>query len=53
MISHALAEGRDIDGDISLNAYIFDDDTDLKLYRSWGRYSSSQFEMRLGLQKIN
>jgi len=52
-ISHTLAEGRDIDGDISLNAYIFDDDTDLELYRLWLRYSTSQLEMRLGLQKIN
>ena len=52
-VSHPLAEGSDIDGEISLNAYIFDDDTDLKFYRLWLRYLSSQFEMRLGLQKIN
>lgn len=26
---------------------------DIKAYRLWGRYSSSQFEVRLGLQKIN
>jgi hypothetical protein len=26
---------------------------EIKLYRMWGRFSSSQFEARLGLQKIN
>jgi len=26
---------------------------DIKLYRTWGRFSSSRFEARLGLQKIN
>ncbi|MQY66375.1 MAG: hypothetical protein GH147_07855 [Clostridia bacterium] len=53
MVSHRLTEGSDIDGDISLNAYIFDEDNDLKLYRLWARYATSQLEMRLGLQKIN
>jgi len=53
MFSHPLAEGKGIYGDISLNAYIFDGDTDLDLYRLWLRYATSQFEMRLGLQKIN
>ena len=28
-------------------------DAELKLYRMWGRYTSSQFEGRLGRQKIN
>ncbi|MCK5145791.1 hypothetical protein KAR48_03495 [bacterium] len=29
------------------------DDTDVKLYRTWLRYSNAQSELRLGLQKIN
>jgi hypothetical protein len=53
MVSHPLAEESYIDGDISLNAYIFDNDNDLKLYRLWARYATSQLEMRIGLQKIN
>ena len=51
-----------LDFEFSLNAYgawqrnSSDFDTtqsDLKLYRVWTRFSSSQFEIRLGLQKIN
>lgn len=53
MVSHPLAEESYIDGDISLNAYIFDEDNGLKLYRLWARYATSQLEVRLGLQKIN
>lgn len=61
-VSHPLAEGKDIDGEISLNLFTwapfnsmedFGDNADLKLYRLWVRYATSQLEMRLGLQKIN
>ena len=62
--SHPLAEGKDMDAEISLNAYAwtpidssewFDPnaDADLDLYRMWLRYATAQFEMRIGLQKIN
>jgi hypothetical protein len=62
MISHPLAEGKDLDAEISLNSYTwaaldsaedFGNNAHLKLYRSWLRYSTAQFEMRLGLQRIN
>ncbi len=53
VVSHPLAEESYIDGDISLNAYILDNDNDLKLYRLWARYATSQAEVRLGLQKVN
>lgn len=61
-ISHILSEQSTIDAEISLNAYTwsefeasgnFIDNAKLKLYRSWIRYSRSQFETRVGLQKIN
>ena len=61
-ISYPLTGERGIDAFVSLNLYTwgefdssatFEDNADLKLYRSWLRYSSSQFETRLGLQKIN
>lgn len=28
-------------------------DTEIKPYRAWGRYTTKQFELRVGLQKIN
>ena len=49
-------------GEISINAFGFGespgwDDLDttgrLKLYRGWGRFKTSRFEGRVGLQKIN
>jgi len=61
-ILHPLAEGSGIDTEISLNSFAwapvdslsdFGDNAQLKLYRLWGRYSTSQLEVRLGLQKIN
>ena len=52
-ISHRLAEGKNIDAEISLKATCSEDDTNMKLYRSWLRYATEQFEIRLGLQKIN
>ncbi len=51
-----------IDSELSLNIYgsgTFDspdnffDDSKLKEYRAWLRFSSSQYEVRAGLQKIN
>jgi hypothetical protein len=57
-----LPESRLVDGEISINAYGFGespgwDDLDttgrLKLYRVWGRFKTSRFEGRVGLQKIN
>ncbi|NIO18684.1 hypothetical protein GTN42_04480 [bacterium] len=61
-VSHPLAEGKDIDGEISLNLFgwapfdsvkDFVDNAQLKLYRLWARYATSHLEVRLGLQKIN
>jgi len=61
-VSHLLAEGKDIDGEISLNLFTwapfdsledFGDNAELKFYRLWARYATSQLEVRLGLQKIN
>ncbi len=31
----------------------FDTDGNIKLYRTWARYAANQFELRIGLQKIN
>ena len=59
---HQLPESRLVDGEIAINAYGFGespgwDDLDttgrLKLYRGWGRFKTSRFEGRVGLQKIN
>jgi hypothetical protein len=61
-VEHQLPESRLVDGEISINAYGFGespgwDDLDttgrLKLYRVWGRFKTSRFEGRVGLQKIN
>lgn len=61
-IEKSISEKYSIDTEISLNTYgaglihTFDNiDTDgkVKPYRMWLRFSSSQFEVRLGLQKIN
>ncbi|MCK4338340.1 MAG: hypothetical protein KAX11_10360 [Candidatus Aminicenantes bacterium] len=61
-IQKSLSEGRSLDFELSLNAFgtayihsLTNTKTDGKidLYRMWGRYSSSRFEVRLGLQKIN
>lgn len=60
-IWHPLKQER-IDGELSLNSStwaLFDSPSDItdnaeaKLYRSWIRYSTPQFGLRLGLQKIN
>jgi len=58
----ALSDKYTIDFELSLNAYgtahvrYLNDvptDGDIDLYRLWGRFSSSRFEARIGLQKIN
>jgi hypothetical protein len=57
-----LKNGRLIDFEASANIYgiagvnLFDTlspSGDIKPYRLWARYSTDQFELRLGLQKIN
>jgi len=61
-IKKSLSQNYSIDFDLSLNingtARLRSQDGtqtsgEIKLYRMWGRFSSSQFEARLGLQKIN
>lgn len=61
-LERQLPESRLVDGEVSLNAYGFGespgwDDLDttgrLKPYRVWGRFKTSRFEARGGLQKIN
>lgn len=61
-IEKALSEKYTLDFELSLNAYgtahvrYLNDaptESNLDLYRMWGRFSSSRFEARIGLQKIN
>ncbi len=61
-LEKALSPKYNLDVEFSLNAYgsgtinAFDDvhtDGKVKPYRMWLRFSSAQFEARLGLQKIN
>ena len=61
-LSKPLSKGRKIDGLVSANAnfeapadrlQINDENSEAKFYRLWARWSSSQFEARAGLQKIN
>lgn len=61
-IMQPLKDEKNLDAEISLKTSAetpfkslsdFVDDAELKLYRIWGRYTSSQFEARLGRQKIN
>ena len=61
-LSQPLSKGRKVDGIISVNAnfetpinrlQINDENSEAKFYRLWARWSSSQFEARAGLQKIN
>jgi hypothetical protein len=60
--SHRISENKLFDTELSANIYgsvgfhPFDSaraDGKIKPYRAWIRYSSDQFELRLGLQKIN
>jgi hypothetical protein len=61
-INKSLSQNYALDFDLSLNAngtvrLQSQEETqtsgEIKLYRMWGRFSSSRFEARLGLQKIN
>ena len=61
-IMQPLKGEKNLDAEISLKAYTkapfkslsdLSDNAELKIYRMWGRYTSSQFEARLGRQKIN
>ena len=61
-LTKALPKGRKIDGLLAVNAnfeaptdslQINDENSEAKFYRLWARFSSSQFEARAGLQKIN
>ncbi len=62
MFHHALPGEHNMDLEFSLNAFHSgrfhnfqksESSQDIKLYRFWSRYSTSQFEFRIGLQKIN
>jgi len=61
-LKESLSPGLSLDFEISLNVFgtaqmhSFKDtqtDGDVDLYRMWGRLSTSRFEARIGLQKIN
>ena len=61
-LEKSLSNNMTLDANVSLNAYgvatfeEIDDvrsEGDIKPYRLWARFSSSQFEVRVGLQKIN
>ncbi len=61
-IKKSFSQNYSLDFDLSLNAngtarFQSQDEIqtngEIKLYRMWGRFSSSRFEARLGLQKIN
>jgi hypothetical protein len=61
-IQKTLSEDFNLDFELSLNTYgtahihslnYTETDGEVDLYRMWGRFSSSRFEARLGLQKIN
>ncbi|MGB2908826.1 MAG: hypothetical protein WBB73_17145 [Candidatus Aminicenantaceae bacterium] len=61
-LAHDVSDTLSLDAEFSLNAYgtaVFKGwdnittDGNIKPYRLWARMSSSQFEVRLGLQKIN
>ncbi len=60
--SHELGLSKAIDFEGSVNMYgllstsdfeNFDNSAKIKPYRIWGRYSGKQFELRIGLQKID
>ncbi len=57
-----ISDKKNLDLEIAINSYTsfppdslaeIEDNTGIKLYRLWLRYSVPQFETRLGLQKIN
>jgi hypothetical protein len=60
--SHRLRNEKQLDFEVSANVngsagfHFFDSsaaDGSIRAYRAWARYSTNQFELRLGLQKIN
>jgi len=62
LVNKSLSQNYALDFDLSLNTngtiHLQSQEGtqtsgDIKLYRMWGRFSSSRFEARLGLQKIN
>jgi len=62
LVNKSLSQNYALDFDLSLNANGtarlqsqegIQTNGEIKLYRMWGRFSSSRFEARLGLQKIN
>ncbi len=57
-----ISEKKNLDLELAVNSYTsfplnslaeIEDNSEIKLYRLWLRYSVPQFETRLGLQKIN
>jgi len=61
-VKESLSQDFSLDFEISLNAFgtahihslkNTQTDADVDLYRIWGRFSTSRFEARIGLQKIN
>jgi hypothetical protein len=61
-LKESLSQDFSLDFEASLNAYgtayihslkNTQTDGEIDLYRMWGRFSSSRFEARIGLQKIN
>lgn len=59
-VAGSLYDETTVDAEIAVNSHASvpvgspdESDADIKPYRLWLRYSSSQFETRLGLQKIN
>lgn len=52
-IRYELSDKEYLDSEIAVNAYITKSDTEIKPYRLWVRYGTSQLEARAGLQKIN
>jgi len=57
-LNQSLNSDSFIDAEVSLNGFLTNDDSDasdqsdIEMYRLWLRFSSSQFEIRAGLQKI-
>ncbi len=61
-VSQSIAREKTIDAEIAINSYALfplqsprevENNSDLKLYRWWMRYSAAGLETRIGLQKIN
>jgi len=52
-LSSTFSDARAVDLDSSLNIYASSDDSSIKPYRFYLRYTTEQSETRLGLQKIN